>query len=314
MTKPSAAVFTMMLTLILITGLAAFSTTQDQQAAAAGFQPLAITLTPTPTDLPDPTPTPVEPPPTPTAPPPSPTPGEPFPSPTPTQALTPTVDPTPAPTLPPTPTTAPEEDEEEEEPQQPPALGIPATGAGRVDMLLRPGVLELPLSSRSLDLQTFEGGDGTPVRRIAIPRLGIDQEIQTLQISGNTWDIDGLGGGIGWLEGTSLPGLGSNTALAGHVSLMGPGEAPFRFLHWLSKGDEIIVETDLAVYVYQVQKQQIVAPEDVYVVLETEDPLLTLVTCTGWDEEQQDFLLRRAVQARLVGVSPLFSEASRSLK
>jgi LPXTG-site transpeptidase (sortase) family protein len=314
MTKPSAAVFTMMLTLILITGLAAFSTPQDQQAAAAGFQPLAITLTPTPTDLPEPTPTPVEPPPTPTVPPPSPTPGEPFPSPTPPQTPTPTLDPTPAPTLPPTPTAAPQDDDEEEEPRQGPSLGIPATGAGPVDMLLRPGVLDLPLPSSYLGLQTFEDGDGTSVRRIAIPRLGIDQEIQTLKFTGNTWDINGLGGGIGWLESTSLPGLGSNTALAGHVSMIGPGEAPFRFLHWLSKGDEIIVETDLAIYVYQVQKQQIVAPEDVYIVLDSEEPQLTLVTCTGWDEEQQDFLLRRAVQARLIGVSPLFSDTGRSLK
>lgn len=90
--------------------------------------------------------------------------------------------------------------------------------------------------------------------------------------------------GIGHYEGTALPGQVGNFALAGHRQTHGK---PFYHVDSLQQGDELIVETADAWYVYRVTTSEIVAPTEVRVIQPNpDDPaqpadraLITLTTC-----------------------------------
>jgi sortase A len=79
--------------------------------------------------------------------------------------------------------------------------------------------------------------------------------------------------GIGHIPGTSLPGEPGNTGIAGHRDTF------FRSLVRIQATDQIIVSTLDGRYVYEVRSVQIVLPEDTDVLRDSEQEVLTLVTC-----------------------------------
>jgi sortase A len=105
---------------------------------------------------------------------------------------------------------------------------------------------------------------------------------------------------VAWLGNTSWPGLGSNTVLAGHVTVRGLGNGPFRYLDQLKAGDELIVYTEQKIYTYNVREQQVVEEDAMWVTEPTGSSQLTLITCTAWDRDQQAYLKRLIVFSDLV--------------
>ena len=108
---------------------------------------------------------------------------------------------------------------------------------------------------------------GTTVGRIEIPRLGVSAVIKagsdarTLQLA------------VGHIPGTALPGDEGNVGLAGHRDTF------FRRLRDIRGDDTIRVTTPGGVYVYRVERTDVVDPQDVWVLDPTDYPVLTLVTC-----------------------------------
>jgi LPXTG-site transpeptidase (sortase) family protein len=147
--------------------------------------------------------------------------------------------------------------------------------------------------------------DFSPVTRLVIPVLNVDAEVRYIPFEDETWDVSELGLDIAWLGGTSSPGLESNTVLAGHVTAMFLGNGPFRYLNSLHPGDLVRVYTEWNVYTYAVREQMVVKPNDSMVVGATEKAQLTLITCTGWNDEYGVYTSRRAVFADLVSVDSL---------
>lgn len=100
---------------------------------------------------------------------------------------------------------------------------------------------------------------GAPFAILRVPRLG-----------GPTWSkpvlqgtgSDVLAQGIGHYVDTALPGQVGNTALAGHRA--GHGN-PLIDIDAIRRGDVMVVETQLAYYVYRVTGQEIVPPTRVQV-------------------------------------------------
>lgn len=90
--------------------------------------------------------------------------------------------------------------------------------------------------------------------------------------------------GIGHYEDTAMPGEVGNFALAGHRQSHGK---PFYDVDKLTEGDELIVETAEAWYVYRVSSWEIVMPSDVEVIAPNpldpsappEQAMITLTTC-----------------------------------
>ena len=154
-----------------------------------------------------------------------------------------------------------------------------------------------------------DGGepDTSPVTRLLIPILGVDNVVKFVPYDGLTWMIAGLREEIAWLGETSWPGLGSNTVLAGHITLRGGGEGPFRYLEDLQPGDQVRLYTEKNIYTYQVRDLKAVEDTDISVVKPTSEAILTLITCTDYNVESQIYQKRLIVSAELQKVNPLFA-------
>ena len=149
--------------------------------------------------------------------------------------------------------------------------------------------------------------DISPVVRLVIPELSVDAIVKYVPYDDTTmtWLIDGLREEVAWLGNTSWPGLGANTVLAGHITVRGLGNGPFRYLEDVAQGDSVTLYTEENKYTYQVREQLVVNETDMGVVLPTVGTQLTLITCTGWDDELDIYRFRRVVMADLVKTEPI---------
>lgn len=112
-------------------------------------------------------------------------------------------------------------------------------------------------------------GPGQP-RRIQIPAIDVDAQV----VQGDSWDQ--LKKGVGHHIGTANPGERGNLFLSAHNDVFGE---IFRHLDQLEAGDEIIVYTDHQRYRYVVSGRRIIAPTQVEIMLPTNEPTVTLLSC-----------------------------------
>ena len=94
----------------------------------------------------------------------------------------------------------------------------------------------------------------------------------TVPIFAGTSDLV-LNRGVGWIEGTAMPGEDGNVGLAGHR------DGYFRGLKDLKLGDTIEVQSVGRTMRYRVTELKVVDPTDVSVLDPTDEPSVTLVTC-----------------------------------
>ncbi|PWH18463.1 MAG: hypothetical protein DDG59_05855 [Anaerolineae bacterium] len=165
---------------------------------------------------------------------------------------------------------------------------------------------EYPVPTPTLTAdQTAGEVDDTPPTRLLIPKLGVDAIVKYVPFDGFSWLIAGLQNEIAWMGSTSWPGLGGNTALAGHVTLRNGADGPFRYLETLRQGDIVQLYTEKGVYFYRVQESLVVKDDDLSVVQPTQEAMLTLITCTGWNSDLGHYLERLVVRATLESTQPL---------
>ena len=97
-------------------------------------------------------------------------------------------------------------------------------------------------------------------------------------------DMASLARGLGHYPETAMPGEVGNFAVAGHRATNGE---PLRDIDQLRVGDEVIIETATEFLVYTLDRDQIVAPSDVWVIQPVPgqpgatptDRLITVTTC-----------------------------------
>ena len=111
------------------------------------------------------------------------------------------------------------------------------------------------------------GREGSPLGRIEISAIGL--EVMILE---GTED-ETLRRAVGHIPGTSLPGQNGNVAIAGHRDTF------FRPLRNIQKDDEITLTTLNGSYRYRVDSTKIVEPEEIGVLYDSGEAILTLVTC-----------------------------------
>lgn len=133
--------------------------------------------------------------------------------------------------------------------------------------------------------------------QILIPRLAVEEPVIPAYIVARQWDISGLRGEVAHLQGTAYPGQPGNVVLAGHVTIPGAGFGPFHELSSLVPGDSIYIETRFGNLAYEVREILEVDPTAIEVALPTEDNRLTLITCSGWDDELEEYTRRVVVIA-----------------
>jgi sortase A len=147
----------------------------------------------------------------------------------------------------------------------------PSIGSGEH---LRPSSLTPALAeanrSRAESLG-IAGIEGSPLGRIEISTIGLAAMI----LEGT--DERTLRRAVGHLPGTPLPGQQGNVAIAGHRDTF------FRALRNIRKDDEITLATLDGSYRYRVDSTKVVKPEDTEVLDDSDDAILTLVTCYPFD-------------------------------
>jgi sortase A len=139
----------------------------------------------------------------------------------------------------------------------------------------RGGNRELPVYPTSLleatrtsaDNLRLVGAPGTLVGRIEISSIGLTAMV----LEGtDEWTLQEA---VGHIPGTSLPGLTGNVAIAGHRDTF------FRALRKIHKNDAITLTTLSGSYRYLVEFTEVVSPDETDVLADSDEPILTLVTC-----------------------------------
>ncbi len=170
--------------------------------------------------------------------------------------------------------------------------GLPETG-------FAPGVVTLlpaqPENARYTDL--FSLG-------LEIPKLDVDIPIVGVPKIESGWDVTWLWDDAGYLEGTAFPTWEGNTAITGHVTLPSGLPGPFAGLGTLGWGDEIVINFFGMRYEYSVREVRWVEPDDMSSLGHEELDWVTLITCSGFNEQTGAYNWRTIVRAVLIKVEP----------
>jgi sortase A len=129
---------------------------------------------------------------------------------------------------------------------------------------------------------------GTTIGRLDIPRLDVSAVIR----AGS--DARTLRLAVGYVPGTALPGQRGNIGLAAHRDTF------FRRLGEIRSGDVVRLVTPDGTFAYRVEGTKVVEPTETWVLDDTVQPALTLITCYPFrylGSAPQRFIVR----ARLVG-------------
>lgn len=124
------------------------------------------------------------------------------------------------------------------------------------------------------DLEIKSEEDNYP-EKILISSLEINLTVSPAKALDDKWEISETG--ASYLLGSGVPGEKGNVVIYGHnkKKLFGP-------ISWLKKGAEIVLENRQdETFSYLVEETKIVKPDQIEVLLPTEDARLTLYTCFG---------------------------------
>ena len=138
---------------------------------------------------------------------------------------------------------------------------------------------------------------------LEVPDLGVQIPIVGVPLQEEGWDVTRLWDQAGYLEGTAFPTWAGNTAISGHVYLSDGTPGPFVRLGELLFGDEVIIHAFGQLYRYEVRQVMSVRPDDLSVLRHEEYDWVTLITCQGYDEQQDAYRRRMVVRAVLVEVT-----------
>jgi LPXTG-site transpeptidase (sortase) family protein len=171
------------------------------------------------------------------------------------------------------------------------SLLIPVTGFAPDQITL------LPVQPEDKAYQSLED------IRIEIPTLGINFPIVGVSLSKATWDLTWLKGDVGYLEGSAFPTYNGNTVLTAHVIDANNNLGPFSDIKGMQVNDKIYIHAYGKIYIYQVQENVKLLPENTSTVFKHEEySWVTLVTCEDYNAKTKLYKYRRMVRAILISV------------
>ncbi|NCN24537.1 sortase [Candidatus Berkelbacteria bacterium] len=124
-------------------------------------------------------------------------------------------------------------------------------------------------------------GEFLPQNRLIIPKIKINTPI--------VWNaskdeiISKLKEGVAHYQGTSLPGENGNVFITGHSSNFwwddGLFKQVFALLDKLENNDKIFITFEKQLYIYQVEKAEVVSPSQIEVMNPVDHSIVSLMTC-----------------------------------
>jgi LPXTG-site transpeptidase (sortase) family protein len=158
-------------------------------------------------------------------------------------------------------------------------------------------VTTLPLQPQEKAYQAANG------LALEIPALKLDLPILGVPLTDTGWDTTWLDRNAGWLNGTAFPGYAGNTVIVGHVYLADGLPGPMVDLEQLKWGDHITIRNGGQTLTYVVKSVAVVKPDDSRIMQHSDTPVLTLVTCKGYNDATKHYNWRVVVKATLLDVS-----------
>jgi len=178
------------------------------------------------------------------------------------------------------------------------------SSTGRSDAASSLGELEEVFSvetkAETIDPEKEDEGNAT-VKTVDNPKLGSGMvgviEIDKIKLKMpifNGASMRNLDLGSGLLEGTALPGMPGNSAIAAHRS-RAFGQM-FNRLNEIGPGDIVTLKDKNQTYQYEVYETLVVEPNDVSVLKGDDDEkILTLITCTPVDTATHRLIVKARI-------------------
>lgn len=125
-------------------------------------------------------------------------------------------------------------------------------------------------------------------KRILIPDLNIDLEIGVAKIVSGYWEV--FEDKAGWGEGSGYPGQTGNQVIFAHAK-----EGLFQPLRLIEANTLIYILTNNEWFTYKVREIKEVYPNQVEVIVPTEDEILTLYTCSGYKDSKRLIVIAKPI-------------------
>jgi len=117
--------------------------------------------------------------------------------------------------------------------------------------------------------------------RIIIPSLKINLLVFSAKAEGNKWEF--FENAASYLSGSGIPGQKGNVVIYSHNK-----RHLFGSLLRIKKGAEIKIENKKGEsFSYEVLEAKIVSPSQIEILLPSDEPILTLYTCTGFADSKR---------------------------
>ena len=143
--------------------------------------------------------------------------------------------------------------------------------------------------SGTQQVRPWPWADTWPVARMQVKHLGVER-IVLADASGRSMAF-----GPGQVTGTSQFGKGGNTAISGHR------DTHFRFLQQLIQGDQVdLTLRDGSQHSYQVASSSVHHKDETWLLQDSDEEWLTLITCYPFDAIVPGGPMRYVVRARPV--------------
>lgn len=153
------------------------------------------------------------------------------------------------------------------------------------------------------DQDEATGGDVLPFQ-IHIPAIQVAARVEVLEIVDGFLQDPSNGDDVAWYKETARAGTEGNAVYAGHLNWYGMPEAVFFAIDRLQLDDEILIRDggcqEHRYLVEWVELIEVALADMEQITGQTEDAMLTLITCGGvWDPAISQYKQRTVVRARL---------------
>lgn len=139
---------------------------------------------------------------------------------------------------------------------------------------------------------------------LTLPALNLELDIVGVPRGVNGWDVSWLSPSeAGYLYGTAFPTWEGNSVLTAHVWNADNTPGPFYGLKDLAYGDQFSITAYGFTYTYEVRSNQLITPGRLSILGDSDNNMVTLITCESFNEASGAYRYRRAVQAILVEVN-----------
>ena len=116
--------------------------------------------------------------------------------------------------------------------------------------------------------------------QISIAELFIELPVRRAEVIDGYWEV--FEDSAGWGSGSGVPGEKGNQVIFAHAR-----DGLFLPLLYVEKGMEITVSTETETYVYEIIEIKEVYPNQVEVIQPTNTEILTLYTCSGFQDKKR---------------------------